>query len=106
MSPHKSPNPFPQVKNSRPPPPDYSSCQPIEPTLLAGLSAGQSWGFLINNSRAGERHDVRLRTMTPVDESRRVDDSATRADESTTPTHAHTSSTTRAQANDMMFACT
>ncbi|KAJ7791798.1 hypothetical protein B0H14DRAFT_2624646 [Mycena olivaceomarginata] len=49
-----------------------------------------------------EQHDVRLRTMTPVDESRRVDDSATRADESTTPTHAHTSSTTRVQANDMM----
>ncbi|KAJ7847376.1 hypothetical protein B0H14DRAFT_2583659 [Mycena olivaceomarginata] len=109
MSLHKSPNPFPLVKNSGPPPPDYSSCRPIE--YLGQNFRGYTthdqhqgryyWLVYLQGNLGGEQHDVRLRTMTPVDESRRVDDSATRADESTTPAHAHTSSTTRAQANDM-----
>ncbi|KAJ7794381.1 hypothetical protein B0H14DRAFT_3497051 [Mycena olivaceomarginata] len=110
MSPHRSPNLFPLVKNSGPPPPDYSSCRPIEylGQNFRGYTAHDQhqgrhyWLVYLQDNLGGEPHDVRLRTMTPVDESRRVDNSSTLADESTTPVHAHTSSTTRVQANNMM----
>ncbi|KAJ7786852.1 hypothetical protein B0H14DRAFT_3582603 [Mycena olivaceomarginata] len=97
MSPHKSPNPFPLLKNSGPPPPDYSSCRPIE-------YLGQNFrGYTAHDQHQG-RYYWPVYLQGNLGGFRRFGDSRGRVNDSRACTRlvdplACTCLTTRAQAN-------